>query len=177
MARKLIQKLVPDHTELRQRWFLRPFAALLHDPALWHISRRGAAKAFALGLFMGSMPLPTQMALAAMGALILRVNLPIAVATVWFSNPLTMGPIFYFYYKIGTFVLGTPPEPFHLELSLDWLFNQLGRIWAPLWLGSFIMGSVGAIAGYFTLDAVWRISLQRRVRARAARRARENDKG
>ena len=35
-----------------------------------------------------------------------RCNIPIAIAVVWISNPITMGPMMYFAYKLGGAVTG-----------------------------------------------------------------------
>jgi len=56
----------------------------------------------AVGLFCAFVPLPIQMLLAAAAAIIFRVNLPISVGLVWITNPVTIPPMFYFCYKVGT---------------------------------------------------------------------------
>ncbi|MGD8379871.1 MAG: DUF2062 domain-containing protein [Gammaproteobacteria bacterium] len=166
MSRKFIKKYLPEPHQIRDRWFLRPFKAVLQDPALWHINRRGTAKAFAIGIFFGFMPVPFQMALAAFAAVGFRVNIAVAVATVWFTNPLTMGPIFYSAYKVGCLLLQRPPLEFHFELSWDWLFSQLERVGGPLWLGSVVLGLIFGLLGYFALNLLWQRSLMRRYRRR-----------
>ena len=50
---------------------------------------------------MAFLPVPFQMVLAALGALWRRVNLPLAVALICITNPLTMAPAFYLCYKVG----------------------------------------------------------------------------
>ena len=49
------------------------------------------------------------MLLAALIAIWLKVNLPLSVALVWVSNPITMGPMFYFAYKLGALLMGEEP--------------------------------------------------------------------
>ena len=46
--------------------------------------------------------------IAAAAALRLRCNLTLAVLTVWISNPLTLPPILYVEYLLGTKLLGQP---------------------------------------------------------------------
>lgn len=166
MPRKYIKRLLPDQASLRDRWYLRPFRALLQDPGLLHVSRRGTCKAFAVGLFVAFIPTPGQTIIAALGAIWLRVNLPVAVATVYITNPFTMGPMFYFCYKVGSWIMGTPAGSFHLELSWHWVGQELARIWQPFLLGCGVVGVIAAIIGYLALNITWQWYVLRRYRQR-----------
>lgn len=171
MPKKLIKRFLPDHHVIREHRHLRFFGTLLHDPNLWHLNRRSASGAFAVGLFMAFVPIPFQMLFAAAGAVMLRVNLPLSVVLVWITNPLTMAPIFYFNYRLGTWILGTPPHSggFHFTLSYEWLVNELGRFWEPFLLGCFVTGAVSALLGYLTVRGLWRLHLVKHYRARKRR--------
>ena len=156
MAKKLIRRYLPDAHKIRNHKHLRLFGTLLHDPNLWHLNRRSVAGAFAIGLFMAFVPMPFQMIPAAAMAILLRVNLPIAVALVWINNPVTKLPIFYFCYRLGAWVLDTPVQTVEFQISWEWLTTELVRVWKPLLLGSLLMGAVCAAAGYFGMHALWR---------------------
>jgi Uncharacterized protein conserved in bacteria len=90
MPKKFFQRYMPKRETLRDNKALRVFGSLLHDPNLWCLNRRSASGAFAVGLFMAFVPLPSQMIMAAGLAILFGVNLPLAVALVWVSNPITM---------------------------------------------------------------------------------------
>lgn len=159
MPLRILKKLSPRRSQLADRWFLRPFGALLHDPALWRLDRHGAARAFALGLFVAWLPIPFQMALVAVTALWLRVHLPVALVAVWVSNPVTTLPMLYVSYRFGLAVLGMAPGEAY---------------WQPFLLGCFLLGVLTAAAGYFLLDLLWHWTLVRkyhRIRAAGRRRA------
>lgn len=169
-----LKRLSPRRSRLASQWFLRPFGALIHDPALWRLDRHGAARAFAVGLFFAWVPVPFQMALAAGAALIMRVHLPVAVLAVWLSNPVTNLPFYYVAYRLGLLLLGMDPVGFHIELSFTWLADELHRIWQPLLLGSLLMGVITATLGYFLLDVLWHRALVKkyhRIQAAGRRRA------
>lgn len=158
---------MPSRLALRERWFLRPFDALLHDPALLATHRKGVVRAFAIGLFLAWMPIPAQMAAAALVALWVRCNLPVAMATVWLSNPVTVGPMFYSAYRLGALILDVPVAPgFTVELSLAWWLESLARWWQPLLLGSLLLGLATASAGYLSLNILWAWSAGKRWRLR-----------
>ena len=53
-------------------------------------------------------------------------NVPLAIALVWISNPITIPPLFYFTYRLGTLILGEPETVGSIELSLTWLSGQIG---------------------------------------------------
>ncbi|HHH39520.1 MAG TPA: DUF2062 domain-containing protein [Sedimenticola sp.] len=157
MPRHLIKRFTPDHETIRNHKHLRVFGRLLHDPNLWHLNRRSVSGAFAVGLFWAFIPMPFQMIAAAAIAIPTRVNLPISVALVWISNPLTMPPIFYFNYLVGTWFLGTPVHLMDSELSMDYFLHSMERIWQPLYFGSLVCGVVASAAGYFGMRMLWRM--------------------
>ncbi|MDX1443842.1 MAG: DUF2062 domain-containing protein [Gammaproteobacteria bacterium] len=166
MPRKFLRRHLPDHKALREQWYLRPFRALLHDPALLYPNRRTATRAFAIGLFFTFVPIPLQMAASALVALWLRVNLPIAIATVWITNPVTMGPIFYAEYRLGAWLLDMPPGDFSFELSVEWLREGMLYIWEPMLLGTLVFSVTFSALGYFILNWIWMRSAIARYRER-----------
>jgi hypothetical protein len=144
---------------MSERWFMTPFRHLLQDHRLWGIRRRLVVPAFATGLFIAFLPVPGHTLMGALSALALRVNIPVAAISTWVSNPLTMGPMYYFAYRLGVTILGVPPKPFRFELSIDWVTHTLVNIWQPMLLGSLLLGSAASLVGYVALDLLWRTSI------------------
>ena len=169
MAKHLIRRLTPDHETIRNHKHLQVFGTLLHDPNLFHLNRRSAAGAFAVGLFMAFMPVPFQMVLAAAAAILFRVNLPLSVVLVWITNPVTMPAIFYFAYLVGTIFTGQPLQTLEFEISGEWLMESLDGIWAPFLLGCFICGSLSAMLGYFAIRGLWRWHVVQHLKRRRGR--------
>ncbi len=159
MPKHLIKRYTPNHETIRNHKHLQVFGQLLHDPNLWHMNRRSVAGAFAVGLFWAFIPMPFQMIAAAATAIPTRVNMPISVALVWISNPITMPPMFYFNYLVGTWILGEPITNGDFEPTMAWFSSSMGHIWQPLYLGSLICGIVGALGGYLLLRALWRMHI------------------
>jgi uncharacterized protein (DUF2062 family) len=178
MPKKTLKRLMPDHRVIREHKHLRIFGTLLHDPNLFHLNRRSASGAFANGLFWTFMPIPFQMLPAALFAILFRVNLPLSVVLVWITNPLTMPPIFYFCYKVGSWLLDTPLHPMEFEVSLEWLSAELSLIWQPFLLGCFVVSVVSSLLGYFGIRGLWRLHLirhwQHKKRERELRKTFEN---
>ncbi len=172
MSKKFLKKWMPDHEKIRRHPHLNKlFGTLLHDPNLLHLNRRSVTGAFFVGLFMAFVPLPTQMIFAAGIAIWLRVNLPISVGLVWITNPLTMGPIFYFAYKVGAWTLGLPVRESNFNLSWEWLGTELSAIWEPFLLGSFLCALTAATLGATAVRLLWRLNVVRQWEIRKQRRA------
>ena len=137
MPRKIIKRFTPNPETIKQQKALKIFGSLLTNPNLWCLNRRSAAGAFAVGLFMAWVPLPSQMIMASGLTILFRVNVPLATALVWISNPVTMPPFFYFAYKLGSHLMGLPPQPFHFELSWDFFTEPNGVYRPPFPIGMF----------------------------------------
>jgi len=170
MARKLISKYLPHPHLITENRLIKLLGPRLHDPSLWHINRKSFSGAIAVGVFCSFMPIPLQMLLAAIIAIVFRFNILVAVPTVWISNPLTFAPIFYFCYRIGAAILDTPTENFSFELSLDWLTTGLLDIWQPFLLGCLVVGTVSAIFSYMLMQFLWRYHLLTRIKNRKFRK-------
>ena len=169
MPKHLIKRYTPDPHMVREHKHLRIFSSLLDDPNLFHMNRRSVSGAFAAGLFWAMIPIPLQMVTAAFTAILVRVNLPISVALVWLTNPLTMPPIFYFNYLVGTWILGAPPDVGEFQLSLEWIGNELDAIWLPLYFGSLVVGVVLGAIGYAGMRGFWRWHVVQHYRKRKGR--------
>lgn len=163
MPKQFLKKYMPTPEVIRQHKSLQIFGTLLHDANLWHMNRRSVSSAFAVGLFCMMMPIPFQTVLAAAIALVVRSNLPISVVLVFISNPVTMPPMFYFAYKVGAWILQTPPHQFSFELSWEWLGSELLNIWEPFLLGCFVVGAVCSLLGYISMRLIWRWSVIKRL--------------
>ncbi|NMG42800.1 DUF2062 domain-containing protein [Aromatoleum toluvorans] len=178
--RKTIKRFLPNHESVHNNRWLRPFADTLLHPRLWHLNRHSVAGAIAVGLFCGLIPGPFQALAAAAGCVLFRVNLPLAVVTTLYSNPLTIVPLYVLAYEVGSRALGLgpngfikPPELGDLGLSewmgsmVDWMLG-LGK---PLALGLVLLAAFFSLVGYVGVKAAWRVWLVRTWHGRRARRS------
>jgi len=166
-VKQWLKRITPNRAQVREHRQLRVFGKRLQDPALWRLNRRSVAGAFAVGVFVMYLPPLGQLLIAAAGAIAFRVNLPISVALVWITNPVTIPPMYYFAYLVGSWLLGTPVQTFRVEYWLEWR-NWLD-ILAPLTVGGLVCGAVCSALGYLAVQAVWRWNLVRRIRLRRMR--------
>ncbi|MCL6414778.1 DUF2062 domain-containing protein [Aestuariirhabdus sp. Z084] len=171
MPRKLIKRYLPDPQTIKGNRYLSFLGHRIHDANLWHLNRRSAATAFFVGIFCAFLPIPFQMVVAATLAVIFRCNLPLSVALVWISNPITMPAIFYFTYKVGCYLFDTPIRDLTFEFTAEWIEAEMSAIWQPLLGGSLVTGTIVGAFCYFIIRFYWRWSVGRSWRARQLRRA------
>jgi uncharacterized protein len=169
MAKKILRKFLPHPDVIIQNRWIKMLGPRLQEPSLWHINRRSCSLAVALGIFCAFIPVPFQMLIAAVGAIMLRVNILIAVPMVWISNPVTMGPMYYFCYLVGVEILGRKDKPFDFELSFDWLITELVAIWQPFLLGCLVVGAVLSVLSFVLVRVLWHLHLLSRIKERAQR--------
>ncbi|PKO83237.1 MAG: DUF2062 domain-containing protein [Betaproteobacteria bacterium HGW-Betaproteobacteria-11] len=172
--RTLFKRFLPNREIILHNRYLAPFATTLLHPRLWHLNRRSAAGAMAVGLFCGLIPGPLQMLGASICAVLFRINLPLALIVTFYTNPLTIVPLYVLAYEFGKGVLGgnnggfsAPPE-MHTGL-IAWseaLTDWMAGLGAPLALGLLLLASTLALTGYGLTRLVWRFYLVRAWRRR-----------
>lgn len=171
MPKKTLKSLMPSAARVREIKSLHVLGDWIYETNLWHLNRYSASMAFFVGLFMAFMPIPGQMPLAALLALMLRCNLPISVCLVWITNPLTMPALFFMAYRVGALIINVPVTAIEFELSFSWLSHQLANIWQPFLLGCLICGLFFGCLGYFVVSMLWRWRVSVHWRERKRRRA------
>lgn len=179
MPRKYFRKYLPDHETVRDHKHLRWFRPLLKHPNLWHLNRHSVAGGVAAGMFGGLIPGPLQMLTAAILAIIFRVNLPVAVVTTLYTNPITWGPLILAAYAIGSWVTGGNGAPASIP-DFDWGSRSWTDFLPAFWtwlmslgetflIGNLILASLLAVTGYFAVQLGWRLYLQAYIRRRKTR--------
>lgn len=172
MPRKLLRRWLPDADTIRKTKGLGWLAPLLQDSNLFHINRQSVSRAFFIGVFVAFLPMPMQTVPAALLALWLRANLPISVALIWLTNPITMPPVLYGCYELGRRILGHERMPFHFEMSFDWIFSGAKAIWWPLLTGSLVAGLVMGFLAWLSIRLLWQWHVVRNWEARKRNRQR-----
>lgn len=167
MPKKFFKKIIPDATVVKKQPALRFLRPLLEDPNLFHFNRHSISLAMLVGVFLAFIPIPFQMIFAAILALWIRCNLAVSIGLVWISNPITIAPIFFSTYQLGLWILDIPGmhiSPHDMTFSL--LQSELGKIWKPLFVGSFVAATFFSITAYLTTRLLWRLLIIRQWRKR-----------
>jgi len=189
MPRKHFRRFLPDQDTIRANRYMAKLDARgtwLHHPNLWHLNRHSVAGGFAIGLFAGLIPGPLQMLGAALLAIPLKKNLPVALLTTFYTNPFTIVPLYVLAIAYGRLLIGTGHRPVNVTpFEWDWGHwvdsMQAFAHWTlslgkPLAVGLVALALTLAAAGYFAVQIAWRayvvIAWRRRARQRAERRTR-----
>jgi uncharacterized protein (DUF2062 family) len=177
------RRLLPTPEQVQANRWLRWLGPALHHPRLWHLSRRGIALGVALGLFFGLLVPIAQIPLSAGAAVLLRANVPCAIASTLVTNPVTFGPVYFAAWKVGGLVLGERGAPPALPKPVGaaapaadsgWqgLRERVGGIGRPLLVGLVIFAVGGGLGAYLLVNWTWRARTlwRRRQRRTAVRR-------
>ncbi|MGQ9724646.1 MAG: DUF2062 domain-containing protein [Tepidimonas sp.] len=194
-----VQSLLPSRERLYSMRWLRWLAPYLHHPRLWHINRKGLALGLALGVFFGLLIPVAQIPASATVAVLLRANLPAAVASTLVTNPVTFGPVYFGAYKLGQWVLQAAPAdavvsdpdaiavptpgastvPTTSAPQRSWwerlvdLWHWVTTVGKPLVVGLAIVASVSSVLVYLLVHGLWilkvRLARRQRRRQRATR--------
>lgn len=177
MHSRWFSRKLPTSHSLRQSRLLKPFSRHLHQHFLWQFNRRRVALGVAIGLFFGILVPFLQIFLAAIAAIVLRANLPVAAFSTLVTNPLTFPPIYYLAYRLGELLTGSSPVMPETRIEADiehavavrqgdaegWLPNLVDWVQSvglPLATGLFVLATAAAIAGYFLVAVLWNLRIR-----------------
>ncbi|GAB4165752.1 MAG: DUF2062 domain-containing protein [Terrimicrobiaceae bacterium] len=157
---------LPRLKHVKGTWLHRRFGDRIFDPELWQPNRDRVACGVAAGAFFSMMPIPFQMILSTVAAVVFRFNIPSAAALTWISNPITMPVFVVAQYELGRRILCTGGElP---EMTKSGMVELVKSAPMPLLVGAGVSGLVLAVVGYvialFAWDTVTRMLRQRAPR-------------
>ena len=180
MNKKLLRRYLPDRDSVHSNKWFAWMGDWLHHPGLWALNRDSVAGGVAIGLFAGLIPGPLQMLTAILLAVPLKRNIPVALVTTFYTNPLTIAPLYLLAYGYGRLLMGASghhrhDEPFVWDWS-DWfgsceaMIHWMISLGPPLAVGLVALALTLALAGYFAVQIGWRIYVTLAWRARCRRR-------
>lgn len=174
---RMFHKHAPSREEVLESRWLRPFGDRVKQSDLWRFTRRSVPRGVFAGLFVGIflMVPGLQIVGAALMAIPMRANVPIAAAMTFLSNPATT-PLF----LVAAIDVGNRMG-FRADLAA---FEQLRASGASVgrwmsWLlsdaapalvsGLFLIGLGAALLGYVVSLIGWRLWIGRKWRQRFVR--------
>src|SRR5215218_121133 len=104
-----VKRHIPTRETVHRYRLLRPFAPHLTHASLWRMTRRSVPRGVALGLFIAVIIPVMHTAIAAVLAIPTRANVAVAAVFTLVVNPLTIPPLYYAAYRVGTWELHHEP--------------------------------------------------------------------
>jgi uncharacterized protein len=186
-----LKRLLPSHESIANNRWLRWLGPTLLHRSLWHMSRRGVAVGAAIGVFFAFITPIAQIPLSAGISVLLRANVPVAIAATLVNTPPTFGPVYYAAWRVGSWMLGEEANEARSPQALrstseaaaapqagtasavpsSWrrYWNTVQAIGKPLLLGAAVFSVVFSALAYVLVNLVWHW----RVRQKRLRRLRE----
>ncbi|CAG1014595.1 hypothetical protein BURC_00734 [Burkholderiaceae bacterium] len=165
-----MKRLLPTRERLLQSRWLRPIAHYLDNDHLWHADRSSVARAVGIGLFFGLLLPVAQFLFAVVAAIVLRANVAVAAGFTLVTNPLTFAPIYWFAYRLGSWLMGGSVDEqaaqrveqqaqaaiARNEGIIQGLWHSIVSAGAPLALGLTVLAVVAGAIGFGLAWSLWR---------------------
>ncbi|MBI4221249.1 MAG: DUF2062 domain-containing protein [Planctomycetes bacterium] len=149
-----LSHLIPRQHHLNGTILHRVIGDRLFDPRLWKPTQTSVSAGLAIGIFIALTPtIGVQIPLIILSALFLRVNIPVALAASWITNPLTAPVIYPLQYKLGLWLSGAPDAS--LLEGYTGMLRIFFRYARPLWVGSLISATCSSILAYAAISSIW----------------------
>lgn len=167
---------MPTREGMEQNRFIKPFAARVLRSDLWRFTRRSVPRGVALGVLVGIIIPLGQIFFAALLALPVRANVPVAALTTFITNPFTTPLLWIAAYHVGVFILRIDATTFgqpvatalntpQVETWMEWLTGA-ASITA---FGLVVIAVVAAAVGYVASAIGWRMWIAGKRKRRLAR--------
>lgn len=194
-----LRRWLPNPDSIRNARWARWMGPWLHHPRLWHLSRKGISLGVAIGMFFGLLLPFGQIPLAGGMAILMRANVPVALASTFVSNPITVPAIYYLAYRLGVLLVGAEasappapgfeghgawPDPLRIErhaadareagaLAAAW--GRIEAMGKPLLVGLAVLSVTGGLLTHALVNLLWRLNVRTAWRRRLKERARRTE--
>jgi uncharacterized protein (DUF2062 family) len=128
-------------------------------------NRKSITRGISIGAFWALIPMPMQMAGVMAVTPFVKFNVPLAIAVVWLSNPLTYPPMFYIEYITGNLLLGRDALS-NIELSMEWFKANWDLIATSMYTGAFFYATVVNFMMYHIFNWLWVRSVRKHQKKR-----------
>ena len=162
-----VKKYLPTAQSIKKRPAMRWISTWLQNrPYLWKFKKHSVSGSVAVSLFVAFLPLPFEMVMVTLLAILIHANLPIALVSTWITNPFTLIPANYFSYKVGEWLINSngaefvPLERIHFHwTNWDLLMNDIstfmGSLTKAYLIGLPIVSITVALISYALVYLIW----------------------
>lgn len=154
---------LPSRDALMTNRWLKWAHPVLSKPEFFKFQRKSVARGAAIGVFFAfALPL-AQIPASVFFAILMRTNIPVAVAATFVNTPLTFGPVYYLAYKLGDAILAAQRMTGLPEISTADIEVPVSQ---AILLGSMLIAVTASTLAYLAVKASWKINAYQRLRRR-----------
>lgn len=148
LVRKAFRSL--RHPRLRHKPWWQAISRPLFHRSLWMPCRDTVATGLAIGLFFSMVPLIPQSIFAAILAMRVKANVPMAMAACFISNPFTNAPFWFAQIRLGQWLIDTLSLPIpHFFQKVQMHLPGVGEISVSNFIVGFVaLGLLMALCAY-----------------------------
>ena len=154
MPKKTVKKFIPSFERISALKALSLLGNRIYKQKNWYVNKSTISKAMFIGLFVAMIPIPFQMVISAVLALLFGANLPLSIMLVWITNPITMPFFMAFEYWLGSLILNK--EVLELEFTIEWFDRYFDMVFISLYTGSLILSLSLGFLSYHLSIFFWR---------------------
>lgn len=172
--KKWFKSLEPKVLGMLSGRVLQPLRPLIDKSDVLSFKRHPLAMGVALGFLLGLIPAPFQTVVTILACIAFRANMVAGVITTFYTNPLTIIPIYALAFEVGQWILPGKAELPSMQpimefrfASIEWfkaLSEWIFSLGTPLLVGLPILGLVFAVLGYYAVELLWRLPVWLRRR-------------
>lgn len=158
-----VSRNLPRREDMEKSRWIRPFAHRVLRPELWRFTRRSVPRGVALGTLVGIIIPFAQILFAAILALPVRANVPVAALTTFITNPFTTPFVWVAAYEVGSFILridaltyGRPIDTAVRTTDVGSMMQWVTGAATITAFGLVVLGVVLAAVGYIATALGWR---------------------
>lgn len=153
-------KLPSREALMANRW-LKWAHPVLSKPEFFKLRLESVARGAAIGVFFAfALPL-AQIPASVFFAILMRTNIPVAVAATFVNTPLTFGPVYYLAYKLGDAILAAQRMTGLPEISTADIEVPISH---AVLLGSMLIAVTASTLAYLAVKAIWKINAYQRLK-------------
>lgn len=168
---------MPTRDGMARNKYVKPFAPRVLRGELWRFNRRSVPRGVALGMLAGVIIPIGQILAAAILALPVRANVPVAALTTFVTNPITTPIVWYLSYRLGQWILrvdgltyGSPINAaVHSSQIGDWMEWITGKA-GVMAFGLVVFAIIAASISYIIASFGWRWWIAHKWKLRKKRR-------
>ncbi|MDR2905237.1 MAG: DUF2062 domain-containing protein [Helicobacteraceae bacterium] len=165
-------RLIPRKKQLKDSFLHRKLGDKFLREEYWQPTRKAISRGFAIGCFWAMIPMPFQMIPSGLFSILLRANIPLSLAAVWITNPITHPILIVFQLWLGECILNQPSSLYILQNAdtlTDGVIALIKHAPLPLMTGVAVCAVFFSLVGFFGSRFFYDLAIKKIIKSYQAR--------